>query len=643
MPGIRLLAPSVAELIAAGEVVERPASIVKELVENSLDAGATRIQVEIKNGGVRYIRVTDDGCGIPFDELPTAFVRHATSKIVAAEDLDAILTLGFRGEALASVAAMCRVEMLSRQPESDMGGRIQIEGGDVLLHERAGCPVGTTIVVRDIFYNTPARMKFLKKDIAEAAQVSHILERLALINPGVSFSYIRDGKRLFTTPGDGLVLSAVRMVLGSDLADGLLPVDFSGDGIGVSGFITMSNRGRPTRAMQYFYINGRTVQSRLLTGALEEAYRQRLVGGRFPGCVLNLTIQPGAVDVNVHPAKTEVRFSDERRVYNALYSACKETLTPPAARPAPAMSPFALGDFDYSDKQQALSGLPPLKGRMAPAAFSPDGRDRPSSAPASDRRPVSGPAARPTQPAARPDDSPAHLILRDDTGLRPPPERPPIAAIDSPPPEDGTPELPPVEQPATTAQDSPPDFRVIGELFGTYILTESGEDFYLIDKHAAHERYLYNRLLDSTEGIERQTLLTPLTVHLPKSDYAAAVASAEEFAAMGLVFDDFGEGTLLLREVPMLLATGDPVAAVAEMAAAVSAYRRDITPSYVAGLLASVACRTAVMAGDRSSEGELAFIAGLVLGGEATHCPHGRPTSRRFSRREIERMFGRLT
>lgn len=639
MPGIRILNATVAELIAAGEVVERPASIIKELIENALDAGATRIVAEIKNGGVRYIRVTDNGCGIPFDELPTAFVRHATSKIVTAEDLENILTLGFRGEALASIAAMCRVEMLSRRQESEMGGRVKIEGGEMMLHEQAGGPAGTTITVRDIFYNTPARMKFLKKDMAEAAQVSQTIERLALMNPGVSISYIRDDKRIFTTPGDSLVLSAVRTVLGGDFADSLIPVEYSADGIGISGLISQPNRARPTRAMQYFYINGRTVQSRLLTGALEEAYRQRLMGGRFPGCVLNITIRPGAVDVNVHPAKTEVRFSDERRIYNALYSACKEALTPAAEpRPAPGISPFALKDFDYSRQQQSLKGAPQLKGRMASAKADQLAPKSEGAYPPREKSPFA--------PVAPQQIRPDHLTFRDE-GDHPSREKSPFAPVpDKPAPTrqeegpypttDKTPSSPPPESPT-------PDFRVIGEFSGTYILAESGESLYLIDKHAAHERHLYDRLIGTAEGIERQTLLMPIAISLPKADYAAAVASAGQFNALGLVFDDFGEGTLLLREVPMILTEADLPAAVAEMAAAAAACRRDITPGFIAELLASVACRGAVMAGDRTGMSELEFITELVLSGKVTHCPHGRPASRRFSRREIERMFGRLT
>lgn len=644
MPNIKLLDKSVAELIAAGEVVERPASIIKELVENAIDAGASRIQVEIKNGGVRYIRVTDDGCGIPFDEMPTAFLRHATSKISIAEDLDAIMTLGFRGEALASIAAMCKVDLLSRQPSGDMGGRYSIEGGEELLHESAGGPVGTTIVVRDIFFNTPARMKFLKKDTTESALVTQTLEWLALINSSVSFSYIRDGKRIFTTPGDGLLLSSVSVIL-PDIANSLIPVEYSSDGISVTGFITSPDTPRASRAMQYFYINGRYVQSRVLTGALEEAFKHRLMGGKFPGCVLNLEIRPSVVDVNVHPKKIEVRFSDEKAIYNVLYSACRAALEPktPIPKASPALSVFALKDFDHTHLQQKLTApekaLPPkteevtvISGELKPKA-----QEHPA-----ERIPRVSGVFREAEQAFAKIPADGNLKFSSSMGqaviLR---EKPAV-----------TPATEPFKAPKVSPEiaidnaNTPPEiqeYKVVGELFATYILVERSGAFIMIDKHAAHERYQYNRLLENPLEIERQTLIAPVAVQLPKTEYASAVENTNLFLDMGIVIDDFGDGTVIVRELPMILAGCDVSAVISEIAAAIMMNKRDLTPAFAASILASVACRSSVMKGDLSSRGELEFIAKLVLEKGITNCPHGRPTSKKFTKSEIERMFGRLT
>ena len=634
MPTIQLLDKTVAELIAAGEVVERPASIIKELVENALDAGATRIQVEIKNGGVRYIRVTDNGHGIPCDEMPTAFLRHATSKITTAEDLDAIMTLGFRGEALASIAAMCRVEMLSRQPEKDMGGRYHIEGGELILHEAAGGPVGTTIVVRDIFYNTPARMKFLKKDLTEAAAVTQTLERLALIHTSVSFSYIKDGKRVFTTPGDGLLLSTARIILGNECAEGLVPVHYNRDGTRVTGFILAPRASRATRNMQYFYINSRYIRSKLLTGSLEEAYKHKLMGGRFPGCILDLGIRPGAVDVNVHPAKIEVRFSDEKTIYNAVYSACKEALEPAAAI-VPAdkrINVFALHDFDYSNKQQTLRDTSAEALQLADIpymAFSNPYKGAGQGSASSSGTKAGLPVSAQGENASFSENIPKTAVL----------DRPLETETNIPEAETATATA---KIPVPQNEPEPLFFKAIGEVFGTYVLVEQGDYFYLIDKHAAHERYRYDQMLHDTAGQDAQSLLEPLPVNLPASDYATAIEYQDVFRKMGIDFDDFGEGTLLIREIPMILANSNIADIVLELTGAITDHHRDLTPDYVAGLFASVACRGSIMAGDHSHQDELDFIADLVMSRGITHCPHGRPTFLRYSKRELERMFGRL-
>ena len=326
MPEIQVLSPHVADLIAAGEVVERPASVAKELVENAIDAGAGQVTVEIAHGGLTFLRVTDDGCGIPAGQLATAFLRHATSKLRTEYDLEAIGTLGFRGEALAAIAAVSRVEVLTRTADSPLGASLSLEGGVPGEVEEAGCPLGTTMVVRDLFYNTPARLKFMKKDAAEGAAVFAAVQREALSHPEVSVKFIRDGKQELLTPGDGQLQSAVYAVLGRELALGLRPVKGSGEDMAVSGFVSLPACCRGSRSWQFFFVNGRQVKSKLMTAALEQAYQNQKMVGKFPGCVLYLTTKLSAVDVNVHPAKTEVKFGSERAVFSAVYHAVLSAL-----------------------------------------------------------------------------------------------------------------------------------------------------------------------------------------------------------------------------------------------------------------------------------------------------------------------------
>ena len=353
MPKINLLGPEVSELIAAGEVVDRPASVIKELVENAIDAGATRVTVEIRRGGVTFLKVSDNGCGILREDVRNAFVRHATSKIKTADDLDSIFTLGFRGEALASIAAVSRIELITRTDGDISGTHYRAEGGRETLFADIGCPVGTSIAVEDLFYNTPARMKFLKKDLSEGNAVAGLIDRLALGNPSVAFTFLRDGVKKLQTPGDGNLLTAIRLILGTEVAAGMLPCGFSRDGIEVAGFLSKPSVSRASRSLQSFYINSRCIRSKTLVSALEEAYRNRLMGGRFPACVLNLSMDAANLDVNVHPAKLEVRFSDERRVFGAVYAACVSALdTENLPQPAPKakITPFSLQDFDYTEK-----------------------------------------------------------------------------------------------------------------------------------------------------------------------------------------------------------------------------------------------------------------------------------------------------
>ncbi len=635
---IQVLPQQVAELIAAGEVVERPASVVKELVENAVDAGAQKITVEIKNGGTSYIRVTDDGGGIPKEQLATAFIRHATSKVSTAADLEAIGSFGFRGEALASIAAVSRVEVLSRTPDSVSGGRYVIHGSQQVELDDAGCPAGTTILVRDLFYNTPARMKFLKKDSTEAGSIGGILDKMALANPHIAFRFIRDGQVKLSTPGSGDLLSVIYAVYGREFSQTLLPVDYTHEFVTVRGYICRPTASRASRSMQTFFINSRYVRSRTCMAALEEAYKSSVMTGKFPACVLNVTVPFGAVDVNVHPAKIEVRFADERPVFDGVYQACRQALAAAdeaAFLPAKeAQAPFGLSDMDYTGRQQRFSaeGYRQLAGQAGP--IRPTGNSQTLSSPAfgryESRRPVELPAisqrsapAAGTRPLPPVDDLPFGRVP---------------ARLPTPEPQPGPPAPLPLED-STGGGEA----RVIGELFATYILIEYNNTFVLVDKHAAHERILYNKLKDELELGERQVLLAPIPVTLSRQEYDAAVSAPELFLQVGIQLEDFGGGTVLVREVPTMLSQAQVPAAVQEIAGKLLEGKRQLLPETVDELIHSVACKAAIKGGDRTVQPEMELIVRMLQNDPSVRfCPHGRPVSITVTRAEIERKFGRL-
>lgn len=687
---IHVLEPHVAELIAAGEVVERPASIVKELLENAVDAGAQKITVEIKNGGISYIRVTDDGGGIEKEDLPAAFVRHATSKVRTAADLDQIGSFGFRGEALASIAAVCKVEILSRTPESISGGRYVIHGSQEVDFSDAGCPVGTTIVVRDVFYNTPARMKFLKKDSTEANTIANIVDKIALANPQISFRFIRDGQVKLNTPGNGDLLSVIYAVYGKEFAAEMIPVNYTHEFVTVSGFICRPTASRATRSMQNFFINSRYVRSRTCMAALEEAYKSSIMTGKFPTCVLNVQIPFNTVDVNVHPAKIEVRFSNERPVFDAVYRGCKEALGTageadflPKEEPVKAApSPFALKDFDHTGMQQRMTAAEYRtmssgnhQERPAPKA-APERRElsmrSPSmeeamevlrehraaapvknSFPARESRPSYPEQVRTffepekqVQPATEPRQEPAARPSMPDRRPQPEPGMIPAAPAAVPvEPEKTAPARP---EPAAIRltddrEEQDTDYRILGELFGTYIMVEYKDTFVLVDKHAAHERILYNRLCRETSLGQRQILLAPVPVTLSRQEYDAALRGLEAFEQIGFLLEDFGNGTVLVREIPTMLPLDDVTGAVQEAAAKLADGRQQMLPETVDELLHSVACKAAIKAHDTTSLPEMAQLVEVIRQDrDVRFCPHGRPVSVTMTRSELERKFGRL-
>ena len=679
MPQIQQLPPHLADLIAAGEVVERPASVCKELLENALDAGASAISTELERGGLTYIRITDNGCGIAPEQLPTAFLRHATSKLRRPEDLAAIGTLGFRGEALAAIAAVSRVDIFSRQTGADCGAMLHLEGGVPETVTEAGCPDGTTVCVRDLFYNTPARMKFMKKDSAEGAAASGVVTQLALSHPDVSFKLLRDGQEILHTPGDGQLLSAIYAALGRDFANSLLPVSGSGGAVRVEGFITKPLAGHGTRGRQLFFVNGRFVKSQLLAAAVEEAYRNRLLKGRFPGCVLHITLPVNEVDVNVHPAKTVVKFLSDKTEFDAVHYTVKDALDR-EGQPAPAeKKPFyqTMTAQEFRETTPApqgvklpfVSGRPigsagagsPTVNRFAPAAppvQTPRETVQPAAAPqgdvwqVQDAAPEDGKAF--TVPSGRegvvyritppdaPEDSPAHEQAAAETETVPAAAMPEAAGSN-----DTTlsaPEAAPIQQELEmpeTADSGETPWRIAGEVLKTYIICEDGEqNVWLIDKHAAHERIRFDALKADPVPPMAQQLLTPAAVTLTAEEYGAVLESLDVLAGYGFLCEDFGDGAVLVREIPDYIRAEDAAATLEELARKLLLQRADPAGARDE-LLHTMACKSAIKAGMTTDAAELAALVRQVQSGAVRYCPHGRPVAVQLRKYEVEKMFKR--
>ncbi len=621
MPEIKVLPKEISELIAAGEVVERPASVIKELVENSIDAGADNITVEIQHGGITYMRITDNGCGIEKNDVPTAFLRHATSKIKNSGDLNAIGTLGFRGEALAAVSSVARVEMFTKPRDAAFGTHYEIEGGVEKLCEEAGCPDGTTIVIRDIFFNTPARMKFLKKDVSEANAAAAVVERIALSHPEIAFKLIRDGKQSLMTPGDGKINTTVYSVLGREFAGTLMEVDGGLDGIGVKGLTCKPVSCRPTRNYQFVFLNGRLVRSGTVTAAVEQAYKNSAMVGKFPGFVLYLTVPLNTVDVNVHPAKTEVRFSDERRIFDAVYSSVKNALARGDTRPEvklhePVFNPFErMTTAEY--KQQPI-----MKPTVAEEIYK--------------NRPSLHNAYKPQEKTVLRD---ANYNVSKTNNTVYIPERiinPPSMAEEAPQPQRTV-----SVDIMRDVEDERPPITLIGEAFLTYIIVQMGESVFMIDKHAAHERILFNKL-KKEQKTEMQALLTAVTVSLTREEYNAVISNTEKLSKAGFEVEDFGNSSVRVSAVPAALTKEDIPSVISELAGdllkgkAPDAERLD-------DMYHTVACKAAIKAGSRTSPLEMQKLAERVLySDDIMYCPHGRPVAFEIKRRELEKQFGRI-
>ena len=676
MPKIIQLSPHIANLIAAGEVVERPASVVKELLENAVDAGASKVTVEIRDGGMTFLRVTDNGCGMAAEDARTAFKRHATSKLRTAEDLSAIGTMGFRGEALAAIASVSRIELMTKTPGSLSGTSLTLEAGEILEELEAGCPDGTTIIIRDLFYNTPARMKFMKSDTVEGSRVAAAVQLQALAHPQVAFQLLRDGKQVLSTPGNGGLQAAVYCVYGRECAQ-MVKVESRWESYSLTGFVSKPTDARPSRNLQTFFVNNRPVKSNLLVSALEEAYRNQIMVGKFPACVLHLTLPANTVDVNVHPAKTEVKFLSEKAVFDCIHYGVLGALNKQPDRPqvqfkksqqtdtpisfaepkGDAMSLHTSGAprselktndcqwQSHNNTSQTGVAIPSPKSTAAKKesfframtaeeykTFSAALKDAPQpkkEAAAATLNKIERPANMPLREAVM---IPA---VRETVSAPVPKAEPKAVPKPEPIPE------PEAEQ-VTLAMPQQTEWRMVGELFSSYIIVEQGEEAFLIDKHAAHERILFEKLKANQEAISSQSLLAPLPVRLSPSAAAELLSNTEMLEELGFEIEEFGENTVLLRQIPMDLSPDAAAEAVESLASGLLSGRRESKDTVRDELLHTVACKAAIKAGWKNDEKELLAIVKEVMSREELkYCPHGRPICVTLSKKQLEKQFKR--
>lgn len=642
MPSINVLSKEISELIAAGEVIERPASVIKELVENSIDSGAEHITVEIKNGGTTYMRVTDDGCGMAFEDVPTAFLRHATSKITEKGDLDNICTLGFRGEALASVAAVARVELMTKQKNETYGTLYRIEGSNELSHEKSGCPDGTTIIIRDLFYNVPARQKFMKKDVTEANAVSQILQKITLSHPAVSFKLIRDNRMEFNSSGDGELFSAVYAVYGRDFARDLIPVDYILNGIRVSGYVIKPLYAKNNRTFQNFFVNGRYVKSRLCSSALESAFTNMIMTGKFPACVLMIELSPSAMDVNIHPAKAEVRFTEERAVSDAVFFAVKNALMNDGLiyefelkRTIDWTKPVEEPVQEYN--QQEIMFTPVEKIEETERAVQSEAFVPVQEIPAADNTPEV-------------EEAPEPAAAVSETVQTPPAEEEKSSPVNT----EGFKYIntqsfakPAVPVPQTAPAAAPvikeePKIRVIGEAFGNYIMAEAGDAVVMIDKHAAHERIIFERLKSRNCRQYSQMLMTPGRVLLSMNEFDALLNNTELLADMGFEFDFSEPPYAVTKAVPTFIMDLNIDEIIPEIAENLYMEKQNPQTHLFDDILHNIACKSAIRANDKNDIRELQALAEQVYNNDAIrHCPHGRPVMFTVNKSNIERQFKR--
>ena len=646
MPKIIQLSPHIANLIAAGEVVERPASVAKELLENAVDAGASKVTIEIKDGGMTYLRITDNGCGMTAEDARTAFLRHATSKLRTAEDLGAIGTMGFRGEALAAIASVSRIEIMTKTPGSLSGTSLTLEAGKITEESEVGCPDGTTIIVRDLFFNTPARMKFMKSDTVEGSRVTAAVQMQALAHPEVAFQMVRDGKQVLSTPGNGGLEAATYCVYGRECAK-MVKVESRWEQYSLSGFVSKPTDARPSRSLQTFFVNNRPVKSKLLIAAFEEAYRNQIMVGKFPACVLHLTLPANTLDVNVHPAKTEVKFLNEKAVFDCVHYGVLGALNRQPDRPQvefkakPAAS--VLPETKPEPKPEVKASAPKKDNffrTMTPEeykTFSTALKDAP--------QPKKEAAAATVEKIRRPANSqlreafmiPAvqEIVKKAEVPKLPEMPAPKSAPVPQPEPE------PEMEQ-QTLDMPEIQDWRMVGELYNSYIIVEQGDNAFLIDKHAAHERILFEKLKANQEAISSQALLSPISVRLSPSAAGELLSNQQMLTELGFEIEEFGENTVLLRQIPMDLGVEEAAETIETLAADLMAGKRSKPETVRDELLHTVACKAAIKAGWRNDEAELLAVCKQVMEREdLKYCPHGRPICVSLSKKQLEKQFKR--
>lgn len=701
MGRINVLDKHTAELIAAGEVVERPSSVVKELLENSIDAGATQITVEIMHGGIDYLRITDNGCGILKEDVRNAFKRNATSKISVDSDLEKIGTLGFRGEALASISSVSKVQLITKAKEENIGSAYEIDGGEEISFDDAGCPDGTTFIMRNLFYNVPARYKFLKKDVAEGNAVASVIDKIALSHPEIAITFIRDNKRVLKTAGDGKLMSSIYAVYGRDFASTLIPVDYELNGMKLTGYISRPTNGRANRNMQNTFINGRFVKSRTISVALEEACKGSIMIGKFPSCVLNLQISPEAVDVNVHPSKIEVRFINERPVFDTVYHGVKSALLRGDSRKEAVLNHNntvnikPLNPFNLANK--VINKEPPKSVQKAPekprekSIF--DELDLPTKTvkynkvnKVSDSSSVqkkymeflenNKKLSENNQTTNNTvcnniDNNVINNVLteskietkmnevKEDTSLNQevqkvnPFEELELEKITTEEKKSDVEVVLPTERQTNSSSENieiktlidedKQSFRFIGEAMNTYIIVETDNNkLVLIDKHAAHERIIFEKLKREKGTGSVQLLLIPITVTLEKNEYTVAIEHLDMFKNVGFDVEDFGNGTLIVRSAPSYLRNDDIEDTIIEICGYIAENRKNVMSEHMEWIYHNISCRSAIKAGDSSTAKELIDIAKTVFSDDSIrYCPHGRPVCIELSKYEIEKQFGR--
>lgn len=651
MKKINVLSKQTAQLIAAGEVVEKPASVLKELLENSIDSGASRIVAEIKNGGIKFIKVSDNGSGIYREDVKNAFLRHATSKLSEPEDLNKICSLGFRGEALASICSVSKVEVITKSKEETQGTRFYIDAGASGDIEEFGCADGTSIIVRDIFYNTPARMKFLKKDVSEANACALVIDKLALSHPEISFKFIRDGKEALYTPGDKKVSSAIYSVYGKEFFDGMIPVNYELNNIKITGFISKPICSKSTRSMQSFFVNNRYVKTKICSEALEEGFKNSVMVGKFPYCVLYIDVPPEMIDVNVHPAKTEIKFSDEKSLFEAVYYAVKSALmvqnkatefgrentfkmrdSAPVFKTnvqIPIVKSFKNipnDDFDIKNKVSASQILKKIKTEK-PSVFSYNENYRKENNPIVENKPevffkekriekLTGSSANTFKSISN-----SENILSDKKPLNFEHPCKPISFFED---------------------KHMKKINVIGEIFNCYIIAECEKEMILIDKHAAHERIIFEKLKNSTNPNESQVLLEPRVITLEKDEYSAIIQNLSMLSEVGYEIGDFGNGSVIVRSIPMYMNLNDISDSVLEIADYILSNRKSLDTKKLDWLYHNIACRCAVKGGKQSSREEIISLVETLLNNpDIKYCPHGRPIFVPLTQKFIEKQFGR--